>query len=55
MAFRHDMPAGPPLADAHRDRAAAAALVTIGASAPRSGNGVGGVAPVMRRARPRSG
>jgi hypothetical protein len=52
MAFRKDTPAGPPVADARRDRAAAAALVSIASAPPRSGNGAGGVARSPRRAAP---
>ena len=57
MAFRRDMPQGPPVADARRDRTAATALVSIASAPPRSGNGVGGVAPVAppRGSRPRRG
>ena len=50
MAHRRDMPAGPPVADARKDRGLAAGLLAIasaGTAAPQ-GNGarVGGVAPV---------
>ena len=50
MEFRRDMPAGPPVADARKDRGLAAGLVAIASAGavarPGSGAHAGGVAPV---------
>jgi Fe-S-cluster containining protein len=52
MEFRRDMPQGPPIADARKNRGLAAGLVSIASSAatarPVNGSAVGGKAPVAR-------
>jgi Fe-S-cluster containining protein len=53
MEFRRDMPSGPPIADARRDRTAAHSLIAIGSSFPRGGQASVAAPRPASKARPR--